>query len=168
MGDKKKAISYYEKTAKIDVNKESEAQEKYEKLTGKPLYMSSASTSQRIPALFVDNLIIVDALANGIKGKFLVDTGANTSVIYERFIRKNKIQVESDGYGVFALANGRRETAPSTYVDIKLGTSNFYDNRIFILPDFKNITFDGIIGSDILAKTDFYVDRKNEVLIFKR
>lgn len=168
MGDKKSAALYYEKTAKMDVNKESDAQEKYEKLTGKPLYMASVSTSQRIPALFVDNLIIIDALANGIKGRFLVDTGANASVVYERFLRKNKIHVEADGYGIYTLADGKRGTAPAFYTNIEVGTLNFYDDRVFILPDFKGITFDGIIGNDILAKSDFYVDRKNEVIIIKK
>lgn len=168
MGDKKNAIQYYEKTAKIDVNKESTAQEKYEELTGQPFHMASASTNQKIPVLFVDNLAIVDAIANGKKGKFLIDTGANKSIIYERFLRKNKISVDSDTYGLLEFANGKRQTAPACYVDFKLGTSTFYDNRIFILPDLKGITFDGILGNDVLSKTDFYIDRKNEVLIIKK
>lgn len=168
MGDKKKAVTFYEKAARLDKEGESDAQEQYQELTGKPFYIASASTSQKIPALFVDNLPIITVFVDGDKGNFLLDTGANTSVIYERFLRKNKIQVDTDTYGILEFANGKKQTAPACHVDFKIGNSIFESNRIFILPDFKGITFDGIIGNDILAKTDFYIDRKNETVIIKR
>lgn len=169
MGNKKDAAFYYAKAAKIDISKESDAEVQYTKLTGKPLYMSSVSSYQRIPVLFVHNYAIVDALADGINGKFLIDTGATSTVISERFLRKNRIKVETDTYGIATLANGKKEVFPATYFDFKLGESNFYNNRVYISPDIDDtITFDGIIGNDILAKTDFYIDRKNEVLVIKR
>lgn len=167
MGDKKDAALSYKKAAEIDVNKESEAQVKYTRITGKALNMGSGKINQSIPASIKGDLVIVETSADGAKGKFLVDNNVTDTVLYERFLRKNNIKSESGEYGVYTLINGRRRPAPTSYMDIKLGDLSFYDSRVFILPDNKGMKYDGIIGNDILAKANVSVDKKNHVVVIK-
>lgn len=167
MGNKKDAASSYKKAAEIDVNNESAAQVKYAKITGKALNMGSGKINQSIPASIKDDLVIVETSANGVKGKFLVDNNVTDTILYEGFLRKNNIKPKTGEYGVYTLINGRRNPAPTSYMDIKLGDLSFYDNRVFILPDSKSAKYDGIIGNDILAKANVSVDKKNHVVVIK-
>lgn len=167
MGDKKNAALYYTKASEIDVNKETDAYKKYEKLTGKKVNCTCQKINQKLPATFVDEYIVVDSAANGAKGKFIVDSNVTDTILYESFLKKNNIKVKSAESGIYTLTYGRRKPAPISYMNIKLGNLNFYNNRIFILPDSKDKHYDGIIGNDILAKTNFHVDEKNKVLVLK-
>jgi tetratricopeptide (TPR) repeat protein len=167
MGNKKSAALCYAKASEIDVNKETDSQKKYEKLTGKSINSAAEKINQKIPASFVGNYIVVDSAANGVKGKFIVDSNATDTILYEKFLRKNKIKVNTKEKGIYTLTNGRRNPAPTGYMDIKLGNLNFFGNRVFILPDYKDTHYDGIIGNDILAKTNFYPDEQNKVLVLK-
>lgn len=168
MGDKKNAVLYYSKAAKMDVNKETDAREQYKILTGKSLYTASTPANQKVPALLVNKFVIVDALVNGCKGKFLINPEAQESAVYEKFLKKNKIKPETNEYGLYSTANGKKRVTPISYVDFKLGTLNVHNDRVSILPDTKGKKLDGIIGDDILAKTDFYVDQDKKVLVLER
>jgi len=109
------------------------------------------------------NHIIIDAAVNNVDGKFLIDTGASNSCIdlnkSEKF--KLKIQNSTD------LASSATDEIKDTYISKKnsLSINQFYINDFNIvlfnmkhviksLLDKDEIEIDGIIGSDLLIKSE--------------
>ena len=115
----------------------------------------------------MNKLMIVNALINGHSGKFLVDTGATYSIIYSDFLKKNNIKLKTNMVGIMKNANGTMNITPLVNVNIKLGSNEYNNSRAFVLLS-NNNGFDGIIGNDILEKTDYYIDRPNKVLVIRK
>lgn len=164
---KDKAVKFLKKALVLQPDMDNDAKQRIEKLTGKPYYVVTGQ-QEKIPLHGLGNLLIADAKINNTGGKFLIDTGASSSVLYERFLKKNNIQVETSAYGVLKMANGQTSFAPSTYVDLKFGRHILSDIKVYILPDNKEINLDGIIGMDVLNNYNIQLDKNSEALIITR
>lgn len=166
IGEKDLAAEYYAKTAKLDINGATDAKSKYFEITGKPYHSSSQFKSESIPFKNLNGLMLVNVSVNGYPAKFIIDTGATSSVVYGNFIKKSHIPVKTNIFGISQSANGTKTVTPIANLNIKLGSSEFKDLKTFIMPT-DNKAFDGIIGNDILEKTDYYVDRQRQVITIR-
>lgn len=165
LGKKEFAAEYYAKTAKLDVSGATDAKSKYFVVTGKPYHSAPQFKNETLPFQNYNGLIIVSGYINGISARFLIDTGASSSIVYANFIKKNNLPVKTNIFGISQSANGTKTVTPVVNLNIKLGSSEFNDWKTFVMPA-KNKVFDGIIGNDILEKLDYYVDRsKNTITI---
>ena len=164
---KQEAIVALRKSLALQPDADTNAKELLQKLTGKR-YDNLNSKQEKIPLHGLNNLLIADAKVNNINGKFLIDTGASSSVLYERFIKKNKIKINSNSYGVLEMANGNKSYAPSSYVTLKLGRNILADTKVYILPDSKSLNLDGIIGMDLLNNYSITFDKNYENLVISR
>lgn len=166
IGEKDLAAEYYAKTAKLDINGATDAKSKYFEITGKPYHSSSQFKSESIPFKNLNGLMLVNVSVNGYPAKFIIDTGATSSVVYGNFIKSRHIPVKTNIFGISQSANGTKTVTPIANLNIKLGSSEFRDLKTFIMPT-ENKAFDGIIGNDILEKTDYYVDRQRQVITIR-
>lgn len=166
IGKKDLAVEYYAKTAKLDINGATDAKSKYFEITGKPYHSSSQFKSESIPFKNLNGLMLVNVSVNGFPAKFIIDTGATSSVVYGNFIKKSHIPIKTNIFGISQSANGTKTVTPIANLNIKLGSSEFKDLKTFIMPT-DNKAFDGIIGNDILEKTDYYVDRQRQVITIR-
>ena len=160
------AVKYYAQTARIDINDSTDAKSKYQEITGKPYQISEDVESTGIPFEMRKGLMVVKAWANGYSGDFMIDTGANSTVIYSKFAKANGIAPSKNIRGIIQVADGSKTVVPVAEVSLKLGRSVFNKTRAFIVNDDKFFV-DGIIGNDTLSKTDFYIDKENNKIIIK-
>ncbi len=167
MGDKQLAAEYYAKTAKIDINGNTDAKSKYFEITGKPYHSAPQFISQSIPFESLNGLMIITAYVDGIPGRFLVDTGASTSLVYSSFVKNKNLPAKTNIFGITQSANGTKSVVPIANFDIKIGTMEFKDLKTFIMPT-ENKAFDGIIGNDILQKVDYFADRQRKVITLRQ
>lgn len=113
---------------------------------------------QKLPFKYRANHIYLYAFVEGVPGWFLLDTGASTSIVYERFLRKNRMKLKSyhsmrvfeSVQGIFAM--------PLTHVNIKLGEFNLADVEVGILDSESRDESDGIIGQNILGNYSLEVN----------
>lgn len=164
---KKQAVIAFNKSLTLQPEQDTDAKERLEKLTGHP-YSTFFGKQERIPLHGLNNLLIVRANVNGVGGNFLVDTGASATVLYEKFLKKNKINVQTGASGVLEMANGHKSFAPSIYVKLVLGNNKLGDVRAYILPDSKGMNLDGIIGMNVLSNFNFQIDRNADTLIINK
>lgn len=165
-GKKDEAAEYYAKTAKLDVNENTDARTKYFALTGKPYHSAPQFKSETIPFKNVNGLMIVNIKVNGVPANFLIDTGATSSLVYANFIKNKQIPVKTNVFGITTSANGTKSVVPIANLNLKLGSMEFNNLPTYIMPA-ENKVFDGIIGNDILQKTDYYADRQQGVIVIK-
>lgn len=165
-GKKDEAAEYYAKTAKLDVNENTDARTKYFALTGKPYHSAPQFKSETIPFKNVNGLMIVNVKVNGVPASFLIDTGATSSLVYANFIKNKQIPVKTNVFGITTSANGTKSVVPIANLNLKLGSMEFNNLPTHIMPA-ENKLFDGIIGNDILEKTDYYADRQQGVIVIK-
>ena len=120
--------------------------------------------------------LLIIAKINGIKGKFILDTGASTSCVgfesIDRFLSDAEI---SDTKAAGAGGTGM-ETQIAKNNEIQLGRWN--DRRFHLvvfdmshvneaLKQYKTKPVDGIIGADILLKGEAIIDYSNHYLYLK-
>jgi len=122
------------------------------------------------------NHLIVKARLNGIKGRFILDTGASNSCIGLGEVDKYAVQtIESEVKAAGAGATGM-ETLQSEKNRLKMGkwiTKKFnlvvfdmsHVNKALEEHNAKKI--DGIIGADILISGDAIIDYKNSCFYLK-
>ncbi|WP_456424403.1 retropepsin-like aspartic protease [Lutibacter sp.] len=117
------------------------------------------------------------ATLNGVKGRFILDTGASNSCVDIKLAEKFKLQVEdSETKAAGAGATGM-DTKVSSRNDLKIKKWKFYNFTIVLLDlahvnnaltEHKAKPVDGIIGADILEKGKAIIDYKKHRLFLKR
>lgn len=165
-GQKDFAAEYFAKAAELDVTGSTSAKTRYFEITGKPYLAAAQFKTEKIPYSGKDGLIIINASFNGIKGRFLVDTGAVTSVVYGNFIKNSNIKLKTNIFGLAQSANGETTVVPVVSGFFKLGNSEFKNVRTFVMLN-DNMPFDGIIGNNIIQNTDYFVDRQRRTITIK-
>ncbi len=117
------------------------------------------------------------AKLNGVKGRFILDTGASNSCIDFNLAEKFKLKVEdSETKAAGAGATGM-ETKIST--ENKLAINKWkYNNFTIVLLDLTHVntaltehkadSVDGIIGADILEKGKAIIDYRKKRVYLKR
>jgi hypothetical protein len=119
--------------------------------------------------------LLVKTLLNGVKGNFILDTGASNSCVGLEFAEKFKLQTKSSktqaagagAVGMFTLISKKNE--------IELGKNKKIHLVLFdmshvnqALSQHKVDTVDGIIGADILLKGKGIIDYNKRNLFLKK
>jgi hypothetical protein len=108
-----------------------------------------------IPLTLTHTRMLVDATINGVKGRFLLDTGADTIVLDDRFADRARVDV-LNGSDKAYMIYGEVKTRARKIHTLSLGSSTLHDVVAFS-QDFKSGGFgdlrnyDGLIGFDIFA-----------------
>lgn len=117
---------------------------------------------------FESNSIYMDGKLNGTPGKFLIDTGAGTSLIHLPFAKTAKCEVGPMDEKIYGVAG----EAPAGWTDvptIAFGESVFKGRKILAadlangLPEGAKVNKDAILGADIMSQLDAvisYPERK--------
>lgn len=120
--------------------------------------------------------LVVEAQVNTIKGRFILDTGASTSCIAENAIEKFNLELEK--------TTTKAAGAGAIDIDAKCSNGNFFKigkwqktNFSFVVFNFFHVNtalqqqnelpVDGIIGADILVKSNAIINYGNNNLYLK-
>ena len=120
--------------------------------------------------------LLINAKINGIKGKFILDTGASTSCVGFESIERFLLDAEISDTKAAGAGGTGMETQIAKNNEIQLG--RWYDRRFHIvvfdmshvneaLKQYKTKPVDGIIGADILLKGEAIIDYSNHYLYLK-
>lgn len=120
----------------------------------------------KLPLKRAGNLLIVEASVDGIRGNFILDTGApglilNTTYFREKAIRKNRTSV-----GIAGTTTGVYEMEVN-----KLQISNLYYEKILVeltelshIENSKNIQIYGLLGTALFEELEMYIDIRRSTL----
>jgi predicted aspartyl protease len=120
--------------------------------------------------------LLISAKINGIKGKFILDTGASTSCVGFESIDRFLLDAEISETKAAGAGGTGMETQIAKNNEIQLG--RWYDRRFHLvvfdmshvneaLRQYKTKPVDGIIGADILLKGEAIIDYSNHYLYLK-
>ena len=120
--------------------------------------------------------LLISAKINGIKGKFILDTGASTSCVGFESIDRFLLDAEISDTKAAGAGGTGMETQIAKNNQIQLG--RWYDRRFHLvvfdmshvneaLRQYKTKPVDGIIGADILLKGEAIIDYSNHYLYLK-
>ena len=120
--------------------------------------------------------LLISAKINGIKGKFILDTGASTSCVGFESIDRFLLDAEISDTKAAGAGGTGMETQIAKNNEIQLG--RWYDRRFHLvvfdmshvneaLKQYKTKPVDGIIGADILLKGEAIIDYSNHYLYLK-
>ena len=122
------------------------------------------------PFTMTHDRMLVDATVNGVKGRFLVDTGADSITLDDRFADRAHAQV-LDNSDTAQMLSGEVKTRLRKVQTITFGNSTLHDviafSQSFSMSqygfDVDNDHFDGLIGFDLFAgavvRLDVYASR---------
>ncbi|MCW1887198.1 retroviral-like aspartic protease family protein [Luteolibacter flavescens] len=108
---------------------------------------------------FESNSIYIDGKLNGTPGKFLIDTGAGTSLLHIPFAKTANCEVGPMDEKIYGVAGD----APAGWTDvptISFGESVFKGRKILAtdlgngLPEGAKVNKDAILGADIMSQLD--------------
>ncbi|MDP3314401.1 retropepsin-like aspartic protease [Lutibacter sp.] len=123
------------------------------------------------------NHFVLGAIINGVKGRFIVDTGASNSCLDTQKSKKFKLEVkDSETKAAGAGAIGMEtKIANRNLLEINEWTFNQFS---IVLLDLNHVnaaliehssrTVHGIIGADILEKGEAIIDYKQQCLYLKK
>lgn len=111
--------------------------------------------------------LILYAKINGLKRRFILDTGATNSIIDKN--QKENLNINSSSSEIAVTGAGKSNIPMEMAKDIKLEISNvLFDKKEFIIMNLDHINnairnyggkpIDGIIGSDILSESSAIID----------
>lgn len=129
----------------------------------------------KFKVLKTQHLLII-AKINGIKGKFILDTGASTSCVGFESIDRFLLYAEISDTKAAGAGGTGMETQLAKNNEIQLG--RWHDRRFHLvvfdmshvneaLKQYKTKPVDGIIGADILLKGEAIIDYSNHYLYLK-
>ena len=118
------------------------------------------------PITLTPNRILIDATVNGVKGRFILDTGATAIALDEAFADRAKVET-LEGKSEAATMRGRVPTRARRAGTIALGGSTLHNVLVFSenfrSRDYRGLDrqgYDGLIGYDLFAgaivKLDVY------------
>lgn len=114
---------------------------------------------------------------NGIKGRFILDTGASSSCVGFDEIEHFKLEAKESKVKAAGAGNSEMETQEANGNSIEIGSWK-YDSLNLVLFDLTHVntalknhgakTVHGIIGADILKKGKAIIDYKKKRLYLKK
>jgi predicted aspartyl protease len=113
-----------------------------------------------LPARFVNNEILVDVTVDDAPVSFVVDTGAETSLIGQGLATRLNLPVRSRPGDMYGLT-GAVENNVATVHALQLGSMVAHNQNFFVDPHFGNGQDGrpaGILGADFLGSYDFEID----------
>ena len=120
-----------------------------------------------------DNSILVEGALNGKKGKFLIDTGAGTSVLHVAYAKDAGCKVGKMGEETIYGVAGEAPAAWTDVTELTMGESVMKKRKILStdltngLPGGVKVGQDAIFGADFLSQLDAVISYK-ERRIFLR
>lgn len=114
------------------------------------------------------HLMVVEAQINGVKGSFIVDTGAPNTISLE-FASRLKLKTVTSGY----INDSGGKSQEQNYVslgEVQIGTVT-YNNLAAVIMDMKSSSalacfqVDGIIGSNLLRLSVFHIDNQKQKIV---
>ena len=120
-----------------------------------------------------DNSILVEGALNGKKGKFLIDTGAGTSVLHVAYAKDADCKVGKMGEETIYGVAGEAPAAWTDVTELTMGESVMKKRKILStdltngLPGGVKVGQDAIFGADFLSQLDAVISYK-ERRIFLR
>lgn len=137
------------------------------------LRLSDALQSDQVVTLPIqfreDGIIILKGVdIGGQKFDFMMDTGATRSAIFERTQVRIPQATDNGPVNVHGISDVE-QVASIIVPELKLGTAEFYNNVLVVLPDrskssnveIRNRPYDGLIGMDFLERYALHLDRKS-------
>lgn len=124
----------------------------------------------KIPFQLVNRLIVVDAQIGELKGKFLLDTGAEKMLLNLRYFEPNTLKRDRAWVGVMGIETSIFQKEIER---LYLAQTFFPDHQIHFLDlshieKKRKIKLLGVIGYDILSKFEFLIDfNKKEVILYR-
>lgn len=113
-----------------------------------------------------EDLIIINAEVNGVRGKFLLDNGFSLSGIDPEFARK--AQIKFKGKGNLRDANNKKLESRKTQVDtVRIQGQTFVKTGFYEIETsrfFPCYPLDGIIGASIMNKINWEIDFQTQRL----
>ena len=115
----------------------------------------------------------VKARINGIKGRFILDTGASSSCVGFESVETFNLTVENSNIKAAGAGATDMKTQVSKKNSIKIGKWKYKKMKLILfdlvhvntaLENHNSNTVDGIIGADILKKTKAIIDYSNKYL----
>lgn len=107
--------------------------------------------------------LVIEATVNGIKGKFIFDTGAGLHLFFKDFAKKLQVK---DSYNIFVAhrATGEAITTPIYYAkDLRIG-NQLFENQIYSTFDLTLDGIDGLISLQAFQNTPITIDYKNKTI----
>jgi predicted aspartyl protease len=141
-----------------------------------PSYLSKKGYKKKKMNLTKTNHFKITAKINGVKGKFIVDTGASNTCIDKELVEQFKLTSEdSDTKAAGAGATDMvTQLAKNNSLDVGKWTSKKNTLVVFDLSHVNEALVNhnskpvhGIIGADILKKGKAVIDYKNRLLFLK-
>lgn len=132
----------------------------------------------RIPlCLTATNHLEVDAVINGVKGRFIVDTGASNTCIGMDKIDHFKLVSEQSDIKAAGAGATEMETMVASNIKIRIGKWK-EDNMDMVLFDLVHVNealllhqapaVDGIIGADVLKQAKAVIDYNKPCMYLKK
>lgn len=123
------------------------------------------------------NHFIIKAKINGVKGRFILDTGASNSCVGLHLVDKFKLIAENNETKVAGAGTTGIETKIALKNSVKISDWR-YKNFTIVLLDLVHITealkehyskpIHGIIGAEILEKGNAIIDYKKQCVYLKK
>lgn len=121
-----------------------------------------------IPYEFLEDKIVIPVVVNGVKVKYILDTGGQTGTMWEDAV---KMQVEATGTSVnVADLNGEGMNHQKGALKAVQLSPNYMVERLetMVLPEvglFKTLGVVGILGGDAFAGTVLTIDPRKQVIV---
>lgn len=166
MGQAAEAAAMYRRSLELHPLENSIAARRFFEITGKrvpPELENAVTDTMKIETR--GNLTYVMADINGEKGRFLLDTGASISIIFNNKAPRYRL-IPLSQVMTAETANGFVQ-APLVYGHLRLGKHDIENVRFAVLKDLSNKAVDGIIGMDVLGLFRFEIDRGQGLLTLR-
>lgn len=127
---------------------------------------------ESFPFRLENNSIVVDGTMNGKKARFLIDTGAGTSLLHDGFAKEAGCELGPYDQTIYGVA-GEAKAAFTDTKTITMGESVFANRKILCTdllkdkPPGTKLREDAIFGADFMARLDAVISYK-ERRIFLR
>ncbi|MFC7335544.1 aspartyl protease family protein [Haloferula chungangensis] len=125
-----------------------------------------------IPFRFESNSIIVDGKLNGKDARFLIDTGAGTSLLHVPFAEEAGCEIGPMDEIIYGVS-GQAPAGWTTMKTFQLGQSVFKDRKIlatdrtYRMPDGYKPKDDAIFGADFLNTLDAVITYKDRTMFLR-
>lgn len=127
---------------------------------------------ESFPVRFANNSILVDGKVNGKDARFLIDTGAGTSLLHVPFAEEAGCEVGPMDQTIYGVA-GEAPAGWTSMQSFQLGQSVFKDRRIlatdlrFNRTEVRDVGHEVIFGADFLHTLDAVITYKERLMFLR-
>ena len=117
------------------------------------------------------NSILVNAKVNGVRGRFVLDTGASFVTVSKTFAEQAKLSSSNGGKVTLQSANGIVIGQSTVAERMSIGEAGADKVTVVIMPEKRNPfgrNIDGLLGLSFLARFDLKIDSKYWSLAAKK